>query len=113
MICSGSASRPSNAHRCPARASATGASAGTVISVAYRRRVPRSPSRTASVRLPAGPSVGMSRRLFATRIAQASSPTATAQTSEVRVTRPTWTYVVPHTATSPKNTKTNSSPRPA
>ena len=37
-----------------------------------------SPSRTARVRLPASTSVGMSRRLLATRIAQARAPTPTA-----------------------------------
>ena len=43
----------------------------------YSVRVRRSPSRTASVRLPLASSVGMSRRLFATRIATASRPITT------------------------------------
>jgi hypothetical protein len=42
------------------------------------QRVRRSPSFTASVRLPLLASVGMSRRLLATKTAQASDPTPTA-----------------------------------
>ena len=44
----------------------------------------RSPLRTASVRLPAGSSVGMSRRLLATRMAAASRPITTEATQASR-----------------------------
>ena len=44
----------------------------------YSSTVRPAPRRTASVRLPVAASVGMSRRLFATRIATARSPTGTA-----------------------------------
>ena len=56
-------------------------------------------------------SVAMSRRLLATRIAQASAPTATPAATRPG-DRSSWTKVVPTTATRPKNTKTLSSPRP-
>ena len=69
-------------------------------------------ARTASVRLPATRSVGMSRRLLATRIAQASAPMPTAAYSAAHSQVSVWTYVVPITATRPKKTKTITSPSP-
>ena len=78
----------------------------------YSRRVRASPSRTASVRFPLAASVGMSRRLFATRIATASSPSAVPAHHASAVTVSTITKVVPHVATSPKNTNTITSPSP-
>ena len=64
------------------------------------------------MRLPATVSVGMSRRLLATRIAQASAPQPIPARSEAVVTRCACTYVVPTVATSPKNTNTEASPSP-
>ncbi len=64
------------------------------------------------MRLPVTASVGMSRRLLATRIAQASAPIALAPATEARETRSACVYVVPRTATNPKNTKTKISPKP-
>ena len=62
------------------------------------------------MRLPATASPSMSRRLFTTSSATDSRPTGTAtakaSAGKVRV----WAKVVPTTATSPKNTKTNTSP---
>jgi len=66
---------------------------------------------TASVRLPVALSVAMSRRLLATRIAQASAPTPTPAARLGHVSRPAWVKVVPSTATMPKNTKTLTSPK--
>ena len=57
--------------------------------------------------------VGMSRRLLATRIAQARAPMPTAAHRAASSNVSVWTYVVPTTATSPKNTKTMTSPSPA
>ena len=54
----------------------------------------------------------MSRRLLATRIAQASAPMPTAAYSAAHSKVSVWTYVVPTTATRPKKTKTMTSPRP-
>ena len=54
----------------------------------YRSRVRRSPSRTASVRLPAASSVWTSRRLLATRIASASRPSAAPLHHAAAVTDP-------------------------
>ena len=71
-----------------------------------------SPSRTASVRLPATVSVGMSRRLLTTSSAQATAPTAHPITTLSAVIVSTATYVVPTVATSPKNVNTNTSPSP-
>jgi hypothetical protein len=69
--------------------------------------------RTASVRLPTALSPPMSRRLFVTRIAQASSPTPTEATMSTPVTARVWTYAVPTTGTTPKKTNTKTSPSPA
>ena len=77
---------PSSAHQVVAAATATTAAAAA--SDEQQRRAPRvrsSPSRTARVRLPATVSVGMSRRLLATRIAQASAPMPTAAYSAARL----------------------------
>ena len=62
------------------------------------------------MRLPATRSVGMSRRLLATRIAQASAPMPMPAYTAPGSHDSVWTYVVPITATSPKNTKTITSP---
>src|SRR5207247_10763036 len=72
----------------------------------------RSPTRPASVRLPARGPVPPSRTLFASRTAPASKPRTVADHHASAVTVPTITYVVPHVATSPKKTKTINSPRP-
>ena len=56
----------------------------------------------------------MSRRLLATRIAQASTPIATAAYTDSGSSHASaWTYDVPTTATSPKKQKTITSPSPA
>ena len=78
----------------------------------YNHRVRRSPNRTASVRLPAARSVGMSRRLLTTSSAQATNPAAQPMPMLNPVISSTLTYVVPAVATSPKNAKTNTSPSP-
>ena len=57
-------------------------------------------------------SVGMSRRLLATRIAQASAPIGTGPASAAQEIAPAWVYVVPSTATRPKKTNTKTSPSP-
>ena len=72
-----------------------------------------SPSRTASVRLPETVSPGMSRRLFTTSRATANMPTGTDTARVSGVTRTICTKAEPVVATTPKNTKTNSSPNPA
>src|SRR5699024_1633850 len=64
--------------------SANGASTATV----YIRRVPRSPSRTARVRLPESASVGMSRRLLVSIRATASRPIAIEASSATQPTAP-------------------------
>ncbi|CDQ43311.1 hypothetical protein BN1047_01176 [Mycolicibacterium neoaurum] len=76
------------------------------------RRVRASPRRTARVIFPDSVSVGMSRRLLATNTAEDSDPTPTASATPTQSTRNAWVYWVPSTATSPKNTKTATSPRP-
>ena len=58
----------------------------TVSSAEYSLRVRAAPRRTASVRLPCDRSVGMSRRLLATRIAEAMAPTPTAPAIEAGLT---------------------------
>ena len=65
--------------------------------------------------MPAAASVAMSRMLFATRIATASSPIDGPHHHAAAGTVSTITYAVPHVATSPKktNTITSPSPRPA
>ncbi len=55
----------------------------------------------------------MSRRLLATRMAQLNPPIPTPVSRAGVDTRPTWTYAVPQTATSPKKTNTKISPSPA
>ena len=65
-----------------------------------------SPRRTARVRFPCSVSVGMSRRLFATRIAEATAPTPTAPATPNPETVPVWVYSVPRVAIRPKKTKT-------
>src|SRR3954452_9942005 len=97
----GSAARLTSTHGCPATARATTATKGSASRTTYSTRVRRSPIRTANVFLPTTRSVGTSRRLLATSRAHARQPMATAHTTDTAVTRPTWTYVVPHTATSP------------
>src|SRR5207248_1961053 len=61
----------------PAAQMTIGATYATSIIVAYSRRARSRPRRTARVRFPARRSVSMSRTLFTTRIAAASSPTGT------------------------------------
>ena len=73
--------------------------------------MPRSPIRTASVRLPVTESVGMSRRLLATRMADATAPTPMAPHQPAAV-REVIVAMVPSVATRPKKTKTKTSPRP-
>ena len=68
--------------------------------------------RTASVRLPAIVSEGMSRRLLITSRAHESRPTGTDAASASQVSRSIWTYAVPATAATPKKTKTAASPMP-
>ena len=68
--------------------------------------VARFPIRTVSVRLPARRSWSMSRRLFASSTAQASSPAATPASHASSGTTPDCTNAVPSVATSPKKTKT-------
>jgi hypothetical protein len=111
------ARRPAVAPPDPPRTTASRASAPT--SARRRRqqpliqhRVRASPSRTASVILPDSLSVGMSRRLLATRTADDSEPIATASASPTQSTRSAWVYCVPSTATRPKNTNTATSPSP-
>ena len=55
----------------------------------------------------------MSRMLFASKIATASSPMTAPHHHEAAVTVSTITNVVPHVATSPKNTNTMTSPSPS
>ena len=79
---------------------------------ARRYRVRCRPMSVASVRLPAAASLSMSRRLFSTRIALARKPIEHPKRIARGVIRSDSTYTVPHVATSPKKTNTNSSPRP-
>src|SRR5262249_42187603 len=88
------------------------ANAATTIAVYIARERSR-PSRTTSVRLPARLSVSMSRTLFTTTIALASSPTGTATANPCHGSFCTCTKYAPTTATIPKNRNTNSSPRPS
>ena len=81
-------------------------------STACSPRVRASPSRTASVTLPASVSEGMSRRLLVRLTAHENEPTPTAATTAYQVTVSACVYCVPITATSPKNTNTATSPRP-
>ena len=55
----------------------------------------------------------MSRRLLATSTDDDNAPTDTASANPTQSTRNAWVYSVPSTATSPKNTKTATSPKPA
>ena len=73
----------------------------------------RLPISTVSVRLPARRSWSRSRRLLASSTAHAMSPAPTPPSQASCGTMPACTNVVPTVATSPKNTKTNTSPRPA
>src|SRR5674476_1308851 len=68
--------------------------------------------RTAAVRLSTRAWSGSSRMLLTISRAQASSPIPIAPATAGQVTRSAWVYVVPSTATSPKNRKTPTSPRP-
>ena len=70
------------------------------------------PSRTASVRFLASRSGSMSRMLFTMSTAQAMSPAITPPNHASWLTVLASMYVVPAVATSPKKTKTNTSPRP-
>ena len=92
--------------------------------VRERRDHARTVQRAASVGRPDGPrasaspsaaSVGMSRRLFATRIATARRPRTAPHHHAAAGTRSAITNAVPHVAISPKkrNTITSPSPRPA
>ena len=62
------------------------------------------------VRFPAASSVGMSRRLLATRIVQVSAPIAMPAAIAGQVIRWVCTYAVPTQATGPKKTNTLTSP---
>ena len=75
-------------------------------------RVFLSPSRTAKVTLPTSVSPGISRRLLITRSATARQPTAIDAKKLSIVMCCVIANIVPHVATNPKNTKTNSSPSP-
>jgi hypothetical protein len=88
------------------------ASTAPTKSATYSQRVRRSPMRTASVFFPARVSLGMSRRLFTTRRAVARKPTGTAVANASHVRSSLWTNAEPTVATRPKNTNTNSSPKP-
>src|SRR3954452_18274243 len=81
--------------------------------IAYSPRARARPSRTANVRFPARRSVSRSRTLLTTRIAAATSPTGTASTNASHVSFSTCAKYDPVTATTPKNRKTNTSPRPS
>lgn len=61
------------------------------MSATYRPLVFVSPSRTASVNLPEDRSVGMSRRLLVTRMADVSAPMPTLAAIAAAVTVPVWT----------------------
>ncbi|MNL44792.1 hypothetical protein D3C87_1673890 [compost metagenome] len=76
------------------------------------QRVAVRPIRTVRVRFPAVRSWSMSRRLLASSTAHAMSPTPTAPNHASCGSAKACTHVVPSVATRPKNTKTNSSPRP-
>ena len=91
---------------------ATAMANGTSAHPVYSARVRASPSMTASVRLPATVSDGMSRRLLITSSAQASRPTGNAATTPSQGSERISTYVVPATAARPKNTNTAISPKP-
>jgi hypothetical protein len=62
---------------------------------------------------PGGGGGPTSRRLLTTRIATASSPTGSDATTARGATATSWTNCDPTVATTPKKTKTDSSPRPA
>src|SRR6476619_8376191 len=70
------------------------------------------PTRTASVRFPVAVSVGTSRTLLASRMAQARRPTTSEPHHAAPGTYSTCTYAEPTVATNPKNTSTITSPRP-
>src|SRR5699024_8216397 len=90
----------------------SGAATATVSMIGYDQRAAVSPRRTAKVSLPASMSVGMSRTLLAMSRAVETKPAPTAPAQDGPETSPVCVYVVPNTATKPKNTKTNTSPSP-
>ena len=85
---------------------------GKRVKTVKRVRERSSPSRTASVRLPAAASVGMSRMLLARLTDAEIAPMASAHRKPSHVTRPDWVYSVPITATRPKKMNTDTSPSP-
>jgi hypothetical protein len=93
-------SRPTASERRPRASSTPAGCAG--IAEPHRERVSCRPTA----------SVGMSRRLLATRIAEASAPTPTAPSEPGRGEPRAWVTCVPRVATSPKKTKTMTSPSP-
>ena len=70
------------------------------------------PISTVRVRLPTSRSWSMSRRLLASSTAQANRPVAIAPSQACCGRAKICTQVVPSVATSPKKTKTNTSPKP-
>ena len=90
----GSAASPSSGQRpSPEFTSATTTTATKAITInaTYRALVLLSPSRTASVNLPDERSVGISRRLLVTRMADVSAPIPTLAATAAAVTVPVWT----------------------
>ncbi len=105
------APQASRAQGAPTAAMGTSTANAPHASAWNSRRVRCSPSRTARVCLPVTWSVGMSRRLFTTRIAVVIMPTGTATSTAYQDQVSSWTYCEPTVATSPKKTKTKTSPR--
>ena len=92
---------------------ATTATKAISTSAAKNFLVDTSPIFTANVLFPACVSPGISRKLLMTNSAHAIAPTATDATRPVTENFSAMTNSVPIVATTPKNKKTNTSPKPA